>query len=433
MTPAAVLSALLAFVLQGTLILAAGFLLLASLRARDPFFRLPCLEGLFWSALVLPVLLALLPNFRSAPPPPVGRGITLAFAAAAPLAKAPPDSAALALSLVALLSLLLAARLGLGLVNLQRLSAKAVPLAPLPEALKRAAAAAGVTARFARSDRLSSPVTFGWIRPVVLLPPHALLLDERALFTVVLHELTHVRRRHFLKGLLEELAASLLWFHPILRLALREIRLTREQAVDLSVIRRTGEQRLYLHTLAAMARVRRGAAPVLLQPFLHRGHLVKRLALLTQEVTMTKKKCWAGGIAAAAAVLLTGAFAANRLPMDLPNPGTPAPPADSQAPLPSMEGVYEMGGLPQPKLLDGPAPVFPPEAREKGVTGRVILEIVILESGEVSPEHRVLSAADPALARAAWEAVSRWKYEPTLVEGKPVRRKQIVYINFSLN
>lgn len=428
MSPADFLPALLAYVLQGTAVLLAGALFLALLRPRDPFFRLACLEGLFWGSLVLPLVLPWLGRLR--PPPLVlaGNGFAATFTAVAERLPGtlPRGGAGLAL-LLWLPSLLLLTRLALGLLHLRRLARQAAPLSPLPEAAVKARGEMPAEARFAVSSRIPSAVTFGWIRPVVLLPPSVLKLEEKALRAVVLHELVHVRRRHFLKGLLEEGVAASLWFHAALRPLLREIRLAREQSVDRTVVGMTGERRLYLETLAAMARRRRGAPPVLLQPFFHRGHLLRRMASLTQEVTMTKKKRWAAGLLAAAAVLLAGALAAAHLPL------RPAAPPVGAVQAPGPGGVYEMGTLPMPKLLDGPSPVYPPEAKARGVHGRVILETVILESGDVAPEHRILESPDPLLSAAAWEAVSRWKYEQALVDGHPVRRKQVVTINFQLD
>jgi TonB family protein len=425
------LLSLLAYVLQGTAILAAGALLLGLLRARDPSFRLACLESLWWSSLVLPLVFPLLPRLRPAGLAPAGGSLATTFAdvTARLPAAVPRGGVGLAL-LLWLPSLLFLARLALGLLHLNRLSREARPLLPLPPAVERARREAGADARFALSGRIPSAVTFGWIRPVVLLPPAALELEEEALHAVALHELVHVRRRHFLRGLLEEATSALLWFHPALRPVLREIRLAREQSVDRSVVWLTGERRLYLETLAAMARRRHGAPPVLLQPFLHRGHLLRRMASLTQEVTMTKTRRWVAGLLAATAVLLTGAFAATRLPLR----PTSAPPSGSVSPPgPVPAQVYEIGTLPSPKLLDGPSPVYPAEAKARGLQGRAVLEILILETGDVAPEHRVLLADDPLFADATWEAVSRWKFEPPMADGHPVRLKHVVSINFHLD
>jgi len=74
------LLSLLAYVLQGTVILAAGALFLGLLRARDPSFRLACLESLWWSSLVLPLVFPLLPRLRPPVLAPAGGSLATTFA-----------------------------------------------------------------------------------------------------------------------------------------------------------------------------------------------------------------------------------------------------------------------------------------------------------------------------------------------------------------
>ena len=45
-----------------------------------------------------------------------------------------------------------------------------------------------------QSDRVSSPLTFGVLRPVILMPKAIDWTDERALAYVLEHEFVHIRR-----------------------------------------------------------------------------------------------------------------------------------------------------------------------------------------------------------------------------------------------
>lgn len=69
--------------------------------------------------------------------------------------------------------------------------------------------------RIRQSDRISTPLTYGILRPVVLLPKSMDFDDTRQLEYVLLHEFTHIRRFDVLIKWL--LAASLCihWFNPI--------------------------------------------------------------------------------------------------------------------------------------------------------------------------------------------------------------------------
>lgn len=89
------------------------------------------------------------------------------------------------------------------------------------------------------SAAIASPQVVGLRRPVVLLPAgHALNRDEAAL--ALAHELAHLRRGDLWLGWLPALAQWLLFFHPLLRWAMREYALEREAACDAQVLRYAG-------------------------------------------------------------------------------------------------------------------------------------------------------------------------------------------------
>jgi protein TonB len=77
------------------------------------------------------------------------------------------------------------------------------------------------------------------------------------------------------------------------------------------------------------------------------------------------------------------------------------------------------------------APIYPEIARRSKVQGAVILEAVIDESGAVN-RVKVLRSS-PLLDAAAIDAVSRWRYTPTLLNGTPVAVLMTITINFTLN
>lgn len=76
------------------------------------------------------------------------------------------------------------------------------------------------------------------------------------------------------------------------------------------------------------------------------------------------------------------------------------------------------GKVPPPLLLSRLRPVFPPSARQKGIHGRVRLQITIAKDG--IPVKLEVISGHPPLVPAALDAVHRWQYEPTLLDGVPV-------------
>lgn len=75
-------------------------------------------------------------------------------------------------------------------------------------------------------------------------------------------------------------------------------------------------------------------------------------------------------------------------------------------------------------------PRYPIEAKEKHITGDVILGVTIDHSGSIS-ELKVISG-DPVLAQAAADAVKQWKYKPYLLNGEPVLVDTTVKITFRM-
>lgn len=86
--------------------------------------------------------------------------------------------------------------------------------------------------RFLRSDRVAMPMAYGVLRPAVVLPTEADDWSADRLQAVLLHELSHVRRRDCLTQAAADLALAALWFHPLAWVARRAIRRERERACD---------------------------------------------------------------------------------------------------------------------------------------------------------------------------------------------------------
>jgi TonB family protein len=87
------------------------------------------------------------------------------------------------------------------------------------------------------------------------------------------------------------------------------------------------------------------------------------------------------------------------------------------------------GGILAPRKVRDVKPEFPAVAVLSGLRGIVVLQALVSEAGCVR-EVSLLKGAHPSLDGAAIRAVSRWRYTPTLLDGKPVPVTMTVTVNF---
>jgi protein TonB len=107
------------------------------------------------------------------------------------------------------------------------------------------------------------------------------------------------------------------------------------------------------------------------------------------------------------------------------------PPAEPAPRALAPTGPVRVGeGVREPRKIADARPIYPALALSVKVEGKVILEAVINERGGVE-RVKVLKSI-PLLDAAAIEAVSRWRYTPTLLNGTPVAVLMTITINFTL-
>jgi len=108
----------------------------------------------------------------------------------------------------------------------------------------------------AESHLIKEPLTFGFLKPIVLFPVGMInQLDPKEVEVVLWHELAHVRRHDYLINLLQTLLETIFFYHPILWLLSKEIRQVREECCD-DLVRQQGVDRVvYAETLLRLARL----------------------------------------------------------------------------------------------------------------------------------------------------------------------------------
>ncbi len=161
----------------------------------------------------------------------------------------------LALSIVWLLgSFLTASRLYLRVRN-ERRHLRQIPAC----GVRRGFHAQGIPVMFGTSP---APVVDGVWNPRISLPNGIeALLSEQELNAVLLHELTHAKRRDNLIRLVHEIVLCALWFHPMIWITSTRISLYRELSCDESVIQHARGRDL----VSALSKLASPEHPVLLE------------------------------------------------------------------------------------------------------------------------------------------------------------------------
>ncbi len=281
--------------------------------------------------------------------------------------------------------------IGLGFARLRSHRLAASTLADPPVPFERP------HVRWYLSETVSGPVTFGWLRPSILLPAriHRLSADLRE--AIACHELVHVERADWLFVLVEELIRAVLWFNPALWFVLSRIQLAREQTVDREVIELTQNRERYLDALVAVAqhKLRPDVAPAPL--FLKKRQLAARVDDILKETRMSKPRMVASFATVFSAALAAARIAVWFFPLEAPAQSA------SEARFAGLDGPGITVDPGAPLMHRGP--VF--RGSSTG-SGTVVIDASLNAKGEVA-DARVVSGPDE-LRKVALQSVLQWHY-----------------------
>src|SRR5437879_10063928 len=378
------------------------------------------------------------------------------------------------------------------------------------------------------------PLTWGMLRPRILLPAGAMEWSAERREVVLFHELAHIARRDWFLQICAELACGLYWFHPLAWFAAASLRRESERACDDSVLNGGVGASCYANQLLEHARTLKNA---------HRGwsaalaiarpsNLERRfIAMLNPNLNRCGISRRAGLLAAVAALCLLLPLAALRLPgQNLSGKFTGTIFDISDATVPNVTivmtnhkantvdmttsdaegnfvfkalpaGEYEMkvlkpgfatylapqvvlepgrdlalnaklqmgvltdtvdveyrgqpyalkaqaegstestasskririgGNVQAAKVITKVQPIYPESAKAAGAQGSVLLHVIVSKDGRPLSLQVLNSQINPDLARAAVEAVSQWRYQPTLLNGEPVEIDNPIQVKFTL-
>jgi TonB family protein len=373
------------------------------------------------------------------------------------------------------------------------------------------------------------PITWGFLRPRVLLPENAGTWTESRVRMVLSHELAHVARHDWILQIAAQVTCSMYWFNPLMWIAAKNLREESEHACDDAVLNSGIEPDSYAAEILELARKLqnpfRGWSAALaiarttdlerrfkamLNPSIDRRCVSGRSRFVTSLVVLGLLLPLAaitlpgengggklagrihdsgGGAVGNATVILIdqktsavfmtvsgaeGNFVLNALPYgeyelkvlrrgfdvyrapqvvlehgrDISENISLKVAAGSNGEVEAWEGgasgqpeagiegatarVQVEGKVQATGVVDKVAPIYPQSAKSAGVQGSVKLDAIIGMDGRPKLLRVVNTEINPELARSAIEAVSKWRYRPMLVNGKPVEVETTVTVVYSL-
>ena len=545
------LSFLIACALKATLVLGLAAIAARAMRRDSAATRHHAWALGIACSLALPLFTILLPSWHSATLGSAARFWTAAHAAGgiATLPKSPSmviDAAmgspfsgqlvGLTLLVWALGAFFVAAKLLVGLARLARVSARSASVVEegwtqiLSTQCKRLGIARPVKILLS-ADPASMPLTWGFLRPRILLPAGAMEWSPERRRTVLSHELAHIARNDWLAQIFAELTRAIYWFHPLMWFAAAKLRSESERACDDSVLNSGVDPSHYANQLLELARTLKNAHRgwstalaiarpsnlerrfiAMLNPNLNRGGISRRTGLLLKVAALCMLLPLAalrlpgqnlsgkftgtifdpsGGAIPNATIVMTsreadtidmttsdaeGNFVFKALPageyevkvlapgfvmyrpaqitlepgrdaawkvtleilglnesVDVEAKGSPRASAKNEAAERATDVRIRLGGNVQAaKIITKVQPIYPQSAKDAGAQGSVLLHAVVSKDGRPLSLQVLNSQVNPDLARAAVEAVSQWRYQPTLLNGEPVEVDTTIQVKFTL-
>jgi TonB family protein len=251
------------------------------------------------------------------------------------------------------------------------------------------------------TSALVEPALVGVFRPVLLLPQGLVEhLSPAQVDAVLAHELSHWRRRDNLTAAVHMLVEAAFWFHPFVWWIGARLVEERERACDEAVVRAGHDGRTYAegilkvceHYVASTLKCAAGVSGADLK---RRVMEIARSRVMS-ELPMQKK-------------ILLGTFAL------------------SMVMVPIVFGAVSGRAVAQDTDLVPLVriqPDYPAEGLASGREGTVIVVFTVTAQGTTT-DVVVAEASEPVFAAPAVAAVQRWRYQPQMVDGKAVERRDV--------
>jgi len=265
------------------------------------------------------------------------------------------------------------------------------------------------------SELVDSPISYGFFKPVVLLPQTATHWETETIEQVLLHELSHINRRDWLTLLCSKILCVMLWANPLVWLASKQLHEEAEQACD-SVVAAHGKSRTnYAENLLNLAKQRRSNTNdqtghwqmTLAQTMFGKHELSNRITNILEGRIVTRLGKGLKLTLSGLVLITTAAFSTVHL-------------------LAADSGLTDQDYLPTRAI----APLYPTRAAEEGIEGWTLVSFTVQADGRVDPNSiSVLDAEPPGyFENNSRSAAARFEFDPRVVDGIAVDVPGVQYL-----
>ena len=266
---------------------------------------------------------------------------------------------------------------------------------------------------------------FGWI--FLYLPQ----LEEESQEEILMHEQTHARQWHSVDVIVSEIANIVCWFNPFSWLLKGEIRLNLEYLADNQVTQTLNDSKQYQYHLLGLAHTNSKTG---LYNNFNVSQIKHRIIMMNKKRTRTVGRIkYALFAPLAAALLLVSNISCTSTEKQESSTETTESRAVEGEVFQVCEEMPEFpGGMAECMKFLGKNIKYPTQAMEKGIQGRVIVQMVVTKEGDIT-EAKVVRGVDPLLDAEALRVINSMpKWKPGKQKGEAVNVKYTIPVMFKL-
>ena len=266
---------------------------------------------------------------------------------------------------------------------------------------------------------------FGWI--FLYLPK----LEEESKNEILMHEQTHARQWHSVDVIVSELANIVCWFNPFSWLLKGEIRLNLEYLADNQVAKTMEDSKQYQYHLLGLAHTNSKTG---LYNNFNVSQIKSRIIMMNKKRTRTAGRIkYALFAPLAAALLIASNISCTSTETQEANTEVMESRAVEGEVFKVVEEMPEfVGGMAECMKYLAANVNYPTEAIEKGIQGRVIVQMVVTKEGDIA-DTKIARGIDPLLDAEALRVVSGMpKWKPGKQKGEAVNVRYTLPVMFRL-